>query len=249
MNCSKTCHVKNFGTRDLRQANLPHREDSNSGASSPALASSPPKSNGFPRAVRGASPVRAHGNGSVAPMSMPANTSPEPILRPNRSYNQPTVMQHDTPDYTPSFEEEEESEESRDTVPRFPATSSRPPPLSPSYTGPANTGRGIGGLPRTVPLSPTRSNHQSHGTSQSVDIPKFNVATLGRSNSSVTASALDKLSRPMAQTSTGTRYGVALTGTPTGNGGSPVRQWGTGTPSCPRCGKSVYFAEQVRVFL
>jgi len=230
----------------LRQANLPHRENSQSGASSPApLPSSPPKSNGFPQSVRAASPVRGHGNGSISPTYGSAKTTSEPILRPNRSYNQPNLAQHDTPDYTPAFEDEEEREESKDTVPRFPSTPSRPPPLSPSYTGPANSGRGIGGLPRTVPLSPTRSSHQSHGTSKSVDIPKFNVATLGRSNSSVSASALEKLSRPMAQTSTGTRYGVALTGTATGNGGSPVRQWGSGTPSCPRCEKSVYFAEQV----
>lgn len=33
--------------------------------------------------------------------------------------------------------------------------------------------------------------------------------------------------------------GTQLTG-----GGSPTK-WGAGTPSCPRCGKSVYFAEQV----
>ena len=48
---------------------------------------------------------------------------------------------------------------------------------------------------------------------------------------------------PLRQTSTGTRYGVALGG---GGTPSPGRQWGSGTPPCGRCGKSVYFAEQVR---
>lgn len=48
---------------------------------------------------------------------------------------------------------------------------------------------------------------------------------------------------PLKQTSTGTRYGAALGG---GGTPSPVRQWGGGTPQCGRCGKSVYFAEQVR---
>ena len=48
---------------------------------------------------------------------------------------------------------------------------------------------------------------------------------------------------PLRQTSTGTRYGIALGG---GGPPSPGRQWGSGTPPCGRCGKSVYFAEQVR---
>lgn len=45
------------------------------------------------------------------------------------------------------------------------------------------------------------------------------------------------------QTATGTRYGAALSGSMT----SPVKTWGLGgvTPVCPRCGKNVYFAEQV----
>lgn len=55
--------------------------------------------------------------------------------------------------------------------------------------------------------------------------------------------------RPMA---TGTRYGAALGGSraaaspvKTHSTGSP-RKWGGETPLCERCGKSVYFAEQVR---
>jgi hypothetical protein len=54
-------------------------------------------------------------------------------------------------------------------------------------------------------------------------------------------------------TATGTRYGMALGGSsidtiPVQMTGSPRRQWGAGTatPQCPRCAKSVYFAEQVK---
>lgn len=54
---------------------------------------------------------------------------------------------------------------------------------------------------------------------------------------------------PLKQTATGTRYGVALSGGVgvhmTGTGASP-RKWGGNTPICPRCTKSVFFAEQVR---
>lgn len=136
--------------------------------------------------------------------------------------------------------------------------------VRPNFT---NTGRpGIGTIPRTVPL-------RRHMGSRSMDIssasvPKvISVNTTGSSTSSSTPSSY-ALARSKSPTSplfsslTGTRYGVALTGVATCNtggiglhgtggvlssptGGSP-RKWGSGTPSCPRCGKSVYFAEQVR---
>jgi hypothetical protein len=50
--------------------------------------------------------------------------------------------------------------------------------------------------------------------------------------------------RPLIQTSTGTRYGAALSRTGFDSGPSP-KKWGGTTPICPRCGDNVYFAEQV----
>lgn len=160
-----------------------------------------------------------------------------------------------------------DAEEERDTInwtssqaSPFPKT--RPPALDATYTGtPTNTGRpGHGGIPRTVPLSPTRSS--SYGTrprhlpSTSVGLISNTQAVVGNNGmisaggneSGVSQRVVENdFIRPLVQTATGTRYGAALGGgvstQMTGNG-SP-RKWGAGTPSCPRCGKSVYFAEQV----
>ncbi|THU97875.1 hypothetical protein K435DRAFT_662060 [Dendrothele bispora CBS 962.96] len=56
------------------------------------------------------------------------------------------------------------------------------------------------------------------------------------------------MSIPLTQSATGTRYGAALgeaRPVVSHSTGSP-RKWGGNTPSCPKCGKSVYFAEQVK---
>ena len=116
---------------------------------------------------------------------------------------------------------------------------------------PTNTGRGPGGLPRTVPLSPSPVKIKAHTTGEpagakSVDWTpgvKYS-ATMGRSSSATTTSG--QTLPPLMSTSTGTRYGMALAGGGNSNGGA-ARMWvGVGTPTCPRCGQAVYFAEQVR---
>ncbi|KAJ3519383.1 hypothetical protein NMY22_g13232 [Coprinellus aureogranulatus] len=54
------------------------------------------------------------------------------------------------------------------------------------------------------------------------------------------------LNAGIAPQPTGTRYGVALSsGLGVQTTGS-ARKWGGSTPQCPRCEKSVYFAEQVK---
>jgi LIM domain len=210
---SKSCHVKNFGTRDLRHANLPHRD-----IASLSTPSSPVKENGsekVPTSSRGQTPL----DEDVAR----SHSTPSHDPQPERDEEEEEAEAED---------EDEDEDENRDqfaqlaTQPRFPAPN-------------------IGNEASTTPLSPTRTGGFLHKYSKS-------PGTLGRSHSSATP-ATTKIFTPLMPTSTGTaigagtgtRYGVALTGQPTG--GSPSR-WGgsSGTPSCGKCGKSVYFAEQIK---
>ena len=135
---------------------------------------------------------------------------------------------------------------------------------------PSNTGRpGIGTIPRTIPLylsSPNGSRTgYNHYASHSVGSVLSNysptkgegeevgvdLATKSYNNDSGPGISLDRnlgLS-PLRETSTGTRYGVALKGgvgvNMTGSASPSPRKYGVGTPVCPRCLKNVYFAEQV----
>ena len=152
-----------------------------------------------------------------------------------------------------------EMSESQDVVTAQPMFPARSFPLSSSYTGPGastNFGRGLGS-PGTIPSSSAQAGYgqsTSHRPSQSLDATPayYTPVSLGRS----TSSGMPNLTHsPLAPTatgtavgagSTGTRYGVALNVTGTA-GGSPGRKWGGGTPTCPKCGKSVFFAEQVGI--
>lgn len=236
----KTCHVRNFGTRDLRHANLPHRNDM---ATPPPLPASPARSSfPAPTFMRGGSVDLSQRQGALSPVGA-HNTgtgrytngvmSPPPILkansalpaRYNRSPINPTVeLSSETanqPDNT-ILHQKEVGEET-------PAESTSPPALT--FTGTATSTVRIGDMPRTVPLSPTKS--ASNGTS-ATSTPKLSSVTIARSTSSPMT--------PLHQTSTGTRYGVAF-----GSGGTPVKVFSAGaTPMCPRCGKNVYFAEQMK---
>ena len=118
---------------------------------------------------------------------------------------------------------------------------------------PSHVGRSENGLPRTVPLSGTVDTPDDRVPSPTKRTVLSSALTgspaaLGRANSLSGNGAIGaRRVAPLAASTTGTRYGAALMGelrsTPTG---SPVRQWGGGTPQCPRCNKNVYFAEQVR---
>ncbi|KAG1823024.1 hypothetical protein EV424DRAFT_786616 [Suillus variegatus] len=236
----KTCHVRNFGTRDLRHANLPHRDDM---ATPPPLPASPVR-NSFPAPtfIRGESVDLSQRQGARSPVRaqnpstgryMNGAMSPSPILKANsvlparfnRSPNNPIV--------------ELSSENTNQTVNTIlhhegvreetPAESTPSPALT--FTGTATSTVRIGDMPRTVPLSPTKSASNGANTTSTL---KLSSVTLARSSSSPMT--------PLQPTSTGTRYGVAF-----GGGGTPVKAFSAGaTPTCPRCGKNVYFAEQMK---
>ncbi|KAL0577171.1 hypothetical protein V5O48_004810 [Marasmius crinis-equi] len=172
----KSCHVKNFGTRDLRQANLPQAPRRSSSTSPP------------PPAIRSPTGIT---------FSLQPNRSLSPTKQLSAEGNDP------------------EAEEAQDTVQDdFP--------------------------------SPRRLSFESPASPQRITTNTRVPVTLGRSSSAIPASMVDAMNKPLTQTATGTRYGAALGGISTNMTGSSPRKWGGGTPSCPKCEKSVYFAEQVK---
>ncbi|KAG5646147.1 hypothetical protein DXG03_004200 [Asterophora parasitica] len=193
----------------------------------------------------------------LATLGISSSDAPQPLLRPNRtlatspvSASFPRAAEALVADpEQPLSDVDIESQEKRDQFDARPST----PIVSPVRSGtPSNSGR-FGGLPRTVPLTPTRSR-PGHFPSNSVGSTpaQFTGGTPAHSTGAIqfTGGSPAPVS-PIKQTATGTRYGVALGGTMPvqftgGMGGSP-RKWGAAsTPTCPRCGKSVYFAEQVK---
>ena len=236
---SKNCHSKNFGTRDLRQANLPSppRAAETSPTSPQRRVTSPPSSPSKP------SPAPFMSGRPLFP-SLAINrkdtgafgdspSSPGPLLRPTRVLS-PTRAAFNT-----DLDQIDDTDSTADQG------------TDDSNFTPSHVGRSENGLPRTVPLigagtpdrvaSPTKCTVPAPASTGS-------PAILGRALSLNDNGAIGaRRIAPLAASTTGTRYGAALMGelrsTPTG---SPVRQWGSGTPQCPRCNKSVYFAEQVR---
>ncbi|KAF8064118.1 hypothetical protein FPV67DRAFT_1419893 [Lyophyllum atratum] len=246
----KSCHVKNFGTRDLRQANLPHRDVT---PPSDSLQYSPPRRALLSTPPRVASPLRDFEDGKGDPWLRPNTTT---ITSPiSSSFPRVNTYIDASKGLAPEDQPDIDAEEERDTVDQWTSSPTRGSPFPTSQTPggtptstwtPSNTGRpGFGGIPRTVPLTPTRSG--TYGASPAR--PRHLTSNSLGGTPSQGGQAAD--GRPIMQTATGTRYGVALGGTMpiqlTGSAGSP-RKWGatSTTPSCPRCGKSVYFAEQVK---
>lgn len=101
-------------------------------------------------------------------------------------------------------------------------------------------------LPHTVPLSTSKSASSASRAMEragSISIDRPVSPLKPDSTGSGSSGGIGSLK----QTATGTRYGAAL-----GGGiASPARTWGLSgtTPVCPRCGKNVYFAEQVSKYL
>ncbi|RPD77094.1 hypothetical protein L226DRAFT_559224 [Lentinus tigrinus ALCF2SS1-7] len=214
----KLCHVKLFGTRDLRHGNLYQDSPSrpNRAASPPAASSSHASDLAQPL------PIRRHMTGSAAiESSRTKTTSPPPpmpsgLLRPNRT-------------------------------------------LSPSK------GMGSGSLALQALddliedfdgvqiVTPVHGNEDTNG-SKTVGSPRSNSAAANGNGTRAASPPMRTVPVPLAPSMTGTRYGAALGG-PAPAATAPLapmmtgRQWGPGAganPKCPTCGKSVYFAEQVK---
>lgn len=275
--------MKGFGTRDLRHANLPDRNDVFiSPPTSPTrattdLPTSPPRTTINlpapslpPRPSPSPSPAIKHTtgtNGNTRAPPLPVrrtmtgvsgngpfgsdriSTPPASFLKPTRALSpirgerngaiSPTIAN------TPQ-EADEDAEENKNpdqpglvAAPAFDDADDPPAPAR-LFTS-THTGRsGVGNLPRTVPLSPTKLAH-ANSTPSSVATPPLTH----RSNSSTSSMSTPI---PLMPNSTGTRYGAALGGrigapvvkTPTGGYGG----FG-GNPVCSKCQKTVYFAEQV----
>ena len=197
--------------------------------SSPSKPSAPPSAYGRP--LFPSLTINRKDTGAGAFGDSPS--SPGPLLRPTRVLS-PTRG---------AFNTDSEQIDSADN------TTDQDQGSDDSQFTPSHVGRSENGLPRTVPLAGTSTPDQvpSSPTKSAAPAPA-SLATLGRAHSHSGNGAIGaRRIAPLAASTTGTRYGAALMGelrsTPTG---SPVRQWGAGTPQCPRCNKNVYFAEQVR---
>ncbi|OJT01578.1 Cysteine and glycine-rich protein 2 [Trametes pubescens] len=252
----KNCHVKLFGTRDLRHANLPHRDDLTSPPSSPIRsgfnggnrAASPPtlpsrqnsNSHAYSNSLSGQGtngngnapplPIRRHATGGAA-LERGGASSPGPgLLKPTRTLSPGGREREQRSRPASLLQATEQMQRIADVADEEAAEAEED--VSPI---PTHVGRGAGGLPRTIPLAPPA--HQSPAPAPA----PTPAEDRGRRT----------MPLPLAPSMTGTRYSAALGGGGTG-GGPPLsptmtgRQWGGGTPRCGRCGQAVYFAEQVK---
>jgi hypothetical protein len=242
----KNCHSKNFGIRDLRQANLPHSTRDLSLSPTRVAVTSPPSplrrvASPPSSPLKSSPPSPASGrSGPLLPSTTIGRkdmgifgdytSSPGPLLRPTR------VLSPTRPVFSADSEQLDGTDSTTDQG------------SDDSQFTPSHVGRAENGLPRTVPLAGTPDRAPSPTKYTPPISSSSSPATFSRAHSiSVNGANGARRIVPLAANTTGTRYGAALMGelrsTPTG---SPVRQWGSGTPQCPRCEKNVYFAEQVK---
>ncbi|TCD69002.1 hypothetical protein EIP91_009224 [Steccherinum ochraceum] len=294
----KTCHVKNFGTRDLRHANLPDRDDVLiSPPTSPTRVNTNLPPTFPPRPAPSPSPVAKHStgtngtskgpplpvrpNGTGGPFDRPTiATPPASLLRPTRTLSPTRGERNISPmgatEPVPEEAEEDDHNPEQPGIVAAPAFDDEEPAESPVTTRPftpTHTGRsGVGNLPRTVPLSPTKIAFANSSPTKATPVATPAAPMTHRSTSSTSSTASSnytyssgpqtpvsanvtgnmvsgRMGVPLIPNSTGTRYGAALGG----RMGSPVVKTPTGgynsyggNPVCSRCQKTVYFAEQVK---
>ncbi|KAF8602198.1 hypothetical protein BDV93DRAFT_474759 [Ceratobasidium sp. AG-I] len=265
----KGCHVRGFGTRDLRHQNLARASPPGSPSSGKASSPSSPQSintiadrfNTFPlRHVQNDPPLTPPR--TISPVTENQETEPEP--HPDPSELEPT---------TATFVAEPESEtmlvdEPTKAEREIPAASSPPPlprrtpsikntysheyrsskpstpsrfpaPLSPSAIRKGSTG--FAAL-RAGPPSPRRFGFGADGVGAGAgETPSTPIGMRASASSPA---------RPLSQTPTGAGIRPMMTGG--SMSASPVRPMMTGGTfggsarvECPRCGKVVYHAEQV----
>ena len=269
---SKPCHLKNFGTRNLRHANLPNAPlptDNRPSSPLPSLFSPQPllrplSTGGTP--LPRLKPNRSLATSPISPTfrgSSPTSTAFQVPLSTGSEMNSST-----TPINVNTIPEVDETEvqdilmasnDQQDEVRDYFLESS----ASVQSPYPSNTGRpGIGTIPRTIPLYLNNRTGYKHHTSHSVGSVPSNYSQREEAEGDLLTMTLTGPSMaldrnigtyanftPLKQTSTGTRYGVALTGGVdihmTASATPSPRKWGAVTPVCPRCTKNVYFAEQV----
>ncbi|KAF8438643.1 hypothetical protein L210DRAFT_3404327 [Boletus edulis BED1] len=231
----KNCHIRNFGTRDLRQANLPDRDDLTSPIRSTfPLPTTRTRTNG---SLDFTSRTLVN-DGSRSPVRT-QHTGPGPLLRANsslparytRTPNPPSDVSTPGVELNMEGNDTAEEDEVQDIVDE-----------RVSFDGEITNTKRVGEfqLPRTVSLSPSRPTSRA---AQRVDSTPFNRPT-SPFKPSLTGVVSSGGVGSLKQTATGTRYGAALGGSTA----SPAKTWELGgtTPVCPRCGKNVYFAEQMK---
>lgn len=226
--------MKTFGTRDLRHANLPDRDDVLiSPPTSPVRAGAPlPPPSTMPAP---ALPPRKTPTGNATEPSRAAS----PLFRPNRVYN-PIRPSNTEPPKPPDSVDSTEGDTQPGASEAIDEEGWEPPAV---HGAPSHNGRGAGGLPRTVPLDATMA-----GPPRTPSPVKVQPTVAEPESASLTGDGATsgRMTIPLGIATTGIRYGAALSGRMTSPvATTPMRQWGGGTPVCGKCQKTVYHAEQV----